>query len=323
MKKFLALALALAMVLSLAACGGGGGGGGGGGSGNGGNGENSPADSAEPSEPSEDYDARFELFVNGEDDWTPFPGKSGVTFECSKADILAVRPGPSKVEFTGKQVGTVVITATLDGQEAKAFVKVKRMVAKEEDGQPVPLILDLPGSYYMEYRRAESEHITTTCLTSGSHANKYFDEDEARYGWNIDYFTPSSNYIYWEGYGWMDTTEDGGWTSGKFTNWLTEGENPIFYDDLTIFRQVMLADGTFASEDISRFDTGETETIADAECKIYEYHSMKYWVEPIYHFCLKYSGDGENDFFTVTRFEAPFEEENPIAPSADDVIHQP
>lgn len=41
-----------------------------------------------------------------------------------------------------------------------------------------------------------------------------------------------------------------------------------------------------------------------------------------YHFCLKYNGDGENDF-TVTRFETPFEEENPIAPSTDDVIHQP
>lgn len=322
MKKLSMFLLACILALSLTACGGGGGGGGGSGPGGGGQSPSDPADDpGGGSTPGEGYDAEYTIYVNGSDEWTPFAGKSGVSFSVSDDKVISTSDNGTEIEFTGKQVGESVITAALDSTESKALVRVREM-EREVNSVKVPLILDLPGSYYIEYQGAESEHITTTCLTSGSHANKYFDEDEARYGWNIDYFTPSSNYIYWEGYGWMDTTEDGGWTSGKFTNWLTEGENPMFYGDLTIFRQVMLADGTFASEDISRFDTGETETIAGVECKIYEYHSMKYWVEPTYHFCLQYSGDGENDF-TVTRFEAPFEEENPLAPSADDVIHQP
>ena len=88
-----------------------------------------------------------------------------MTFECSKEDILAVRPGPSKVEFTGKQVGTVVITATLDGQEEKAFVKVKRMVEKEEDeAEPVeaPLIRDLPDSFYFAFETPENPDLLGT-----------------------------------------------------------------------------------------------------------------------------------------------------------------
>ena len=325
MKKLFALLLALVLVLSLAACGGG-------------NGDKPPDggndspgtsqqeqdESAEDDPAPEGIDAEYEIFVNGVEEWRPFPGKSGVTFSVSDTYVIACRETSSTISFTGKQVGSSTITATLDGVEKIATVKVKRMVEKEEEeeGAVVPLILDLPGSFYVEYLRADSENITSECLTATSYAYKYFDEDEAYYGWNIDYYTLESSYDYLEGYGWIDTTEDHGWTSGKFNSWSAEGENPIYYETLTLFRSVVLERGNSAPDNISKFYTGETETIAGIECKIYEMYSMKYWIEPTYHFCLKYSGDGEYDY-TVTKFEAPYTNENPLAPAPGAVIHTP
>ena len=133
MRKLFALLLALVLVLSLAACGGG-------------NsdkppdgGNDSPGtsqqeqdESAEDDPAPEGVDAEYEIFVNGEEEWRPFPGKSGVTFSVSDTYVIACRETSSTISFTGKQVGRSTITATLDGVEKIATVKVKRMVEKEE-----------------------------------------------------------------------------------------------------------------------------------------------------------------------------------------------
>ncbi|HPE95079.1 MAG TPA: hypothetical protein PLT66_03305 [Bacillota bacterium] len=310
MKRITALLLSLLLLLSLAACGGGGGGGSSGGTGG--------------SEiPPEGYDAEYTIYVNGAEEWTPFAGKSGVSFTVSDDKAISVSDNGSKIEFTGKQVGESVITATLDGTESKALVRVRAMAGGDKDDEEkaaVPLIRELPNSFYIEYTAAGYENTVSICLTESSYCTKYFDADAARYGWNKDYYTPSVRYDYWEGYGWMDMTDDVGWTSGKFNSWLTDDDDPIFYEILCAFRMVIAERGDKAINDISQYSTGKSETIANVKCEIYEIGPYSYWVEPTYHFCLKSVNSG-NVEFAVTKYEAPFAGENILAPQSDEVIH--
>jgi len=77
--------------------------------------------------PPEGWAEEFLIYVNGSDDWTPFPGKSGVTFSNSDNGVLNVTNNGIKVEFVGKVVGESVITATHENTEKKALVKVRAM----------------------------------------------------------------------------------------------------------------------------------------------------------------------------------------------------
>jgi hypothetical protein len=73
----------------------------------------------------DDYDATYTIYIDGADEWTPFPGSSGVAFAQSEESVLDVSDDGEKIAFTGKQVGESVIAATLDGKEAKALVRVR------------------------------------------------------------------------------------------------------------------------------------------------------------------------------------------------------
>jgi hypothetical protein len=76
-------------------------------------------------EATDDYDAEYTIYLEDKDEWTPFPGSTGVVFVISEEGVLQVSDDGAKIAFTGKQVGESVITATLDGQEAKALVRVR------------------------------------------------------------------------------------------------------------------------------------------------------------------------------------------------------
>ena len=109
MKRFLLIAIAVVMVFSLTACGDG-----------------------NKNKPPEGYDKEFTIYINGSDEWTPFAGKSGVSFTVSDDKVISVSDDGTKVEFTGKQIGESVITATLDGVECKAEVEVRIAEASQE-----------------------------------------------------------------------------------------------------------------------------------------------------------------------------------------------
>jgi hypothetical protein len=147
MKKFLACLLAAGMMLSLAACsspklmvqaavrealGAGASDENGGGTS-----VSAAADRDDPDDTdaanSGDYDATYTIYIDGADEWTPFPGSSGVTFAHSEESVLDVSDDGAKIAFTGKQVGESVITATLDGKEAKALVRVRAREAGSGD----------------------------------------------------------------------------------------------------------------------------------------------------------------------------------------------
>jgi len=94
----------------------------------------------------EGIDKEFLIYVNGSDEWTPFPGKSGVSFENSDSGILNTTDNSIKIEFVGKAVGESVITATHENIERKALVKVRAI-----EGGTITYRYDAPVNFYYEY----------------------------------------------------------------------------------------------------------------------------------------------------------------------------
>ena len=74
---------------------------------------------------SDDYDQEFLLYIDGSDQWTPFPGKTGVRFSVSTAKVIATKESGATIAFTGAQEGEAVITATYDGTKRTALVRVR------------------------------------------------------------------------------------------------------------------------------------------------------------------------------------------------------
>lgn len=321
MKKMLALALALMMALSLAACGNPGGGGG-----------SAPGNG---SDPAEGYDAEYTIYVNGSDEWTPFAGKSGVSFSVSDDTVISASDNGTKSEFTGKQVGESVITAALDGAESKALVRVRAMEQGENEDGAVPLIRELPDSYYIAYETPDTLKYTGTSyevFTGDSYSYFCNQKDGDGYMPGTEHYTPFG--YYQSGYGeWSDCTDASTYgidSAKKFERWRTE-EDGMIWGTLCAFRTAVINNqisGTTKPWDISGLRKGtETEVIAGIECEIYEVEDKTwnedvictYWVEPTYHFCLKCVNPVTDwETFTVTEYIVPYDGENPFVPSSYD-----
>lgn len=191
MRKWIALLLSALMLFSLTACDGGSGGGG------------------TSTEPPDGYDAEFTIYVNGSEEWTPFPGKSNVTFAVSDDKVISCDESGSKISFTGKQVGESTITATLDGTECKALVKVREM----EIDAPV-VSYNPPTQYSYKIQDTDSEGKTTIneyWLVGDVYLEKEGDGDmyhsdrasQLQYCWT----TESTEWISYEKEGYQDDTE--------------------------------------------------------------------------------------------------------------------
>ena len=71
------------------------------------------------------YDEDVTLYIGGTDVWQPFPGESGVSFTLSDEELLAVSDNGIAIEFTGKQTGECIITATLNGKTIRLLVRIR------------------------------------------------------------------------------------------------------------------------------------------------------------------------------------------------------
>jgi hypothetical protein len=296
MKKLLLFMLAAVMVFSLAACG-----------------TANTGSNNEPSAPPEGWAKEFTVYIGGSDEWTPFVGKSGVTFANSDSKVLEISDNGAKVEFTGLIAGDSVITATLDGTESKALVHVRAVAGNSgTDKAKVPLIRELPGSFHIELNDGSIE-----ILVKDSYGVK--DSDGIRNE------TPFGSFANGDGSKWYDMTGMSGYTSEKFTQRLSEEG---YYGTLSTFRIAILYSNGSAVDDISQFDTGKSETIAGVKCNIYEiddnyYGLCTYWVEPTYHFCLKYVSGDDDGSFIVTEYEVPYSGANPLVPPSYDGLEKP
>lgn len=286
MKRLFTLLLALVLTFSLAACGGGGGGS------SGGTGGSSTPNSSET--PPEGYDAEYTIYVNGSDEWTPFPGKSGVGFTLSDDKVISVSDNGTKIEFTGKQVGESVITATLDGTESKALVKVV-ISGSTKDGEDT----EFTGTYKYS-PPADNYHIAYTNHLGNSYEYAKIGDNEA----TVDY--------------------NSGWR--HFWN-VSTGGHSSFYDDKWIedvlFDFEAFSDDTWQpldnfEHDIASFYRGmgsldeklpyhyvAIENYLGIDCWVFDSKSVngnyaKYWVDPANGLTLKTTyTDGSTTEITV------------------------
>ena len=346
MKKLFALFLALVLVLSFAACGinptfGGM---------NGDNppdgGNDNPGASQQEQDKStkdnpvpEGNDAEFTIYVNGSEEWTPFSGKSGVTFSVADENLISVSDNGKKISFTGKQVGETVITATLDGAACEALVRVRAM--KTNDGS-VALKFVRPERYYAQYS-------DTANYPEVPHT-KYFVDDTAAssypiYGYDEyglmggEYDTPeisaylevgdggSSYYMYWQ------VNE----RSKEHKSWETALLGPVvytygglpetaggdFFYPLNEFAEAIIVHA--GHNDIRPYLVeGEHDTILGIECDVYYVEgntaipaNQKFWVDPETHNTLRIETtdtNGETKIIEVLDYDMDYDGDIPINP---------
>ena len=259
MKRWIALLLSALMLFSLTAC----------------------------DEDKEKYDEEYEIFVNGSEEWHPFPGKTNVEFSVSDEYVIACQTTPSKISFTGKQVGKSVITATVDGEEKKALVEVKRMVAKDEE-IVINYAYNPPQNNY--YLRTEDEDGTVEAVgrIDSIFAQHYSDDftffylyysDETRMQYEYD----TSKQI-WQMY--MDSRPDAEDSYEEFQKYKTSnGADTGMVIDLfeTIFMRYFRQYGLDESR-LVEYYIG-TETVLGVECWVFDAKGLngiegKYWVDP-------------------------------------------
>jgi len=125
----------------------------------------------------EGSNAEFTIYVNGSEEWTPFPGKSGVTFSVADEDLISVSDNGKKISFTGKQVGETVITAALDSAECEALVRVREM----ENEININYVYDPPkDNYYFRLEDSDTGE-AEACGRIGAIYAEYFEDYERHY----------------------------------------------------------------------------------------------------------------------------------------------
>jgi hypothetical protein len=330
MRKILTFLLATVMVFSLAACG------------------VANSGGEEPSAPADGWAAEYTILIGGSDEWTPFAGKSGVTFANSDDKVIDVSDDGTTVEFAGKKVGESVITATLDGTESKAIVRVRAVQAGED-----LLKWRLPKSLYLKaisndlYLGEPREFY----WTGGEFEFIYWEDpgdESVRIG--IQYGSASLYQYYWylfdsaepeyiwadPGQGWGDDilNDDYLFSYGSVIPTLTGGLEKNHGGDvfrpLNDFAFAAKADhGFIADPDISKYRTGRHETVLGINCDVFEItedikpgnyvavpKGTLYYVDPATHYTLKTVwADGTVD--EVLEYDANYSGGVPYAPGGE------
>jgi len=264
MKRWIALLLSVLMLFSLTAC------------------------DEDKEKYDEEYDEEYEIFVNSSEEWHPFPGKTNVEFSVSDEYVIACQTTPSKISFTGKQVGKSVITATVDGEEKKALFEVKRMVAKDEE-IVINYAYNPPQNNY--YLRTEDENGTVEAVGridsifaqhySGDFTYYQYYSDETKMHYEYD----TSKQL-WQMY--MDSKNDAEnsykeFQDGRASNAANHDTEMVIAQFETIFMRYFRQYGLDESR-LVEYYVG-TDTVLGVECWVFDGKGLngiddKYWVDP-------------------------------------------
>lgn len=288
MRKWIALLLSALMLFSLTAC----------------------------DEDKEKYDKEYEIFVNGSEEWHPFPGKTGVEFSVSDEYVIACQTTPSKISFTGKQVGKSVITATVDGEEKKALVEVKRMVAKDEDVVINYAYNPPQNNYYFRTVDSATGDIDAVGRIDSVFAQHYsgdftyyqYYDDETKM--HYEYDTSKSS---WQMY-MADKREAedsyNQFQDGKSNNAASHDTEMVIALFETVFMRNFRQYGLDESRLVEHY-TG-TETVLGVECWVFDAKGLngisgKFWVDPSNGCTLKMVDD-EGSVNELTHYDLDYTE---------------
>jgi len=261
--------------------------------------------------PPEGWAKEFTIYVNGADEWTPFPGKSGVTFSNSDNGVLNVTNNGIKVEFVGKVVGESVITATHDGNEIKALVRVRAMAVAE--GKKYITYNKPINAYYIEFNGG---YIQANIKPGISRLVIAYENKEYMGigGYNRDTGVESSyrspNGI---GYQRFSSNGDGYWISyseskdpQNTAEWVNEGHKAFIYPlgEFAAFASGMQTSSLLDVAESSLYNLPNnvevtqyyvrSEKVMDITCDVFKYQVATWWVDPSTGFTLKWAVDGGN-----------------------------
>lgn len=282
--------------------------------------------------PPDDYDAIFTVYVNGSESWTPFPGKSGVSFSNSNNNALAVRDNSTKVDFTGKQVGESVITATLDGTAKKALVRVRATDIGEADKPEKPgdesgtviaekyITYNKPvKSYYIEYTEDEKSKFEAyedkKYCYSFENYYKYVGSEEIDYTWtgNNRWYKHTGDPVYIGS--WLsEEYKEHEYPLGNFAAYVSNYKGTsIFYKYGLSLTDVAASDNLEMPNhtDVTKFYI-RSEKVINIMCDVYKdsqtasggTETWTWWVDPRTGFTLKYElidRYGDKESYEVTK----------------------
>jgi hypothetical protein len=260
-------------------------------------------------------DVEFTIYVNGTDSWTPFTGKTSVTFTNSDNDVLSIDDNGTTVEFTGKQVGNSTITAKLGEETLKALVRVR---AIEGNGKKYITYNKPVTAYYIEYNGGMVE----ANKKYGSGNNGYVVEayetmNYTEIKWNsslpgwLTIYTEPSGLQYSHAYGnteWYRHTGNGNGNQDTWGEDYRGFEYPLgafaayvsYYKGTTTFYKYGLDLATVAFDenlvmpnhtDVTEFYV-RSEKVANILCDVYKNRfngeDFTFWVDPTTGFTLKF-----------------------------------
>lgn len=283
----------------------------------------------------------FTIQVNGSDEWTPFPGKTGVTFEVENEpnskenikNILSFSNDGKTIRFTGKQVGEASITATLGDQKTFAWVYVRGMEVDEQKTKINYHYNPPKDNYHIKveyYKDNGSPDISYTHARIGKTYAYRIDDHNKHYtlfylysdvnGMGYEWDSKKGR---WQIYGGNSNTDDGKWLYNEFQEEKKErnGYDPISgidnFDDIfmSVFRF-----WNFDADKINNHYIGD-ETLYPAphektgiKCNQLIGKKMnaiegRWWVDTKNGCCLQISKeDGSNIWFKVTDYNLDYTE---------------
>jgi hypothetical protein len=237
------------------------------------------------------------------------------------------------VEFTGLIAGDSVITATLDGTESKALVRVRAVEAGED-----LLKWRMPKTLYVKYlnsgHTADETQLgewTTESWFTGTEYEYIMPEKPNGFVTTlIEYHSASAKWRYcmndnqayfWEDFnGWSDS-KDGNPIDGGREAYSYWGEeiNPggSAFEPLNAFAQAILMSAGHIRSPITQYrQSGKHETILNVSCEVFVVDGDTFWVDPATHYTLKaqYS-DGIT--YEVLEYDANYSGGVPYAPGEE------
>ena len=307
MRKWIALLLSALMLFSLTACD----------LGSGGDsdlsGTNTPPQTddnsgggtnsgSETNKPPEGYDAEFTIYVNGTEEWTPFPEKKGTEFVAEDEDIVSLSDNGTTVTITGTQIGDTEIGAMLDDKVVLAIVHVRAM------GGDINYKYNPPtDNYYIAFENIDGDGDVNSEVVAHIGRQHMYSYDTT-YAYHFVDFEKQKSY---------DRDPNGSWMSDP------EGLGLDMEDDWSgaplplsameeYFMDTLYALGGDASR-LAEYYVG-TETLYPApyentgiKCWVFDTagfngNNLKFWIDPSNGCCLKYEDTEDGDVTVVTEY---------------------
>ncbi len=272
--------------------------------------EKTPPDEPDTSETNSDkvifdgyeMDEVFTIYINGSEEWTPFPGKTDVFFGTDDEDIISLSDNGTTVQFTGKQVGETILGAVVGEEEKLALVQVRAM------GGDITYKYNPPtDNYYIAFENNDGDSDVMSEVVAHIGRQHMYSYDTS-YSFHLVDFENQKAY---------DREPNGDWMSDPEGNGLDMEEDwsgaPLPLSAMEeYFMDTLYALGGDASR-LTEYYVG-TETLYPApyentgiKCWVFDTagfngNNLKFWIDPSNGCCLKYEDTEDGDCTVVTEY---------------------